>query len=608
MSAPRSGSAAAALDDADLRMLAGEFQSAPDLFDGLTESIALYRRDGTIVTGNLTAKRLIGRSARELVGQHFSVHIAPQEVDRVSALYARLLADEEPISFETQFIHANGSLIDVEAKLLPARSRGRLVGILGIATDVTVQRQVVRAMERAQQQFRSLFELHPDAITMTDREGKYVRVNRVTEALTGYLQDELIGETAEKLFVPESLPNLDRARSRVMQGEPAEFTATTRNKDGTHKHIEVTSIPIVVDGEVDGMFCVSRDVTERLKSQADFAKLATRIHQLYLLAAATGASPEEQIGDALRLGMAQLGFDWAYVAQVQEDFTTIRYSEGAAGRFPVGHAQARDRTLAHEALKHDGPFVVPDVAASEWAQHPAPIANDWGSYVANRIRLGDTTYGVVLFASREPHAVLGDFDRDYVEAIARLAAFAIERALQSEQLRGMAFFDGLTGLPNRVLLQDRLEQLINLARRHKRAFAVHFIDFDNFKPVNDRYGHAVGDKLIVAMSRRLSEGLRESDTLARFGGDEFVIIQPEITDAEAATELAMRLIESVRQPFTINGNKIEITLSVGIAMFPQDGTTVNKLLNSADAALYSIKNSGRNNVALYESSMKPKAH
>ncbi len=606
MRVPPSGSAAAALDDADLLVLAGEFHAAPDLFDGLAEGIALYRCDGSVVTGNRASRRMVGRTAHDLIGRHFSIHVAPSELERVAALHMQLIENEEPVSFETKFIHADGSLIDVAVRLLPARSRGRLVGVLGIAQDLTAQRRSERALEVARERFHSFFDAHPDMVAMIGAGGVCLGVNRATETVLGYAASELAGEPASLFVDPTSASAFDRALDHALGGESAEFSITARSKDGAGRRLDVTSIPIVAGGVSEGMFCVCRDVTARSKSEADFSMLAARIHQLYLLAAATGATPEEQIAAALRLGMTQLGFDWGYVAQAYDDHISIAYSQGDDARFAVGHTQARSRTIADFVMRHDGPFVVPDLSVAEWARHPARLANGWESYVGNQIRVGDQVYGAVIFASRSRHAELGDLDREYVEAIARLAAFAIERALQSDQLRGMAFYDGLTALPNRVLLQDRLEQLISLARRQKRAFAVHFIDFDGFKAVNDTHGHGVGDKLIVAMGARLSDALRESDTLARLGGDEFVILQPEIVDADAAVEFASRLLAEVRRPFSIDGIEISITLSIGIAMFPHDGTTVEELLSSADTALYAVKNSGRDNCAVYEASMKPK--
>ncbi len=606
MNVPPSGSAAAALNDADLLVLAGEFHAAPDLFDGLAEGIALYRLDGSVVTGNRASRRMVGRTAHDLIGRHFSIHVAPDELERVAAMHVRLIESEEPVAFETKFIHADGSLLDVAVRLLPARSRGRLVGVLGIAHDLSAQRRVERALAADRDRFASLFAAHPDMVVMIGRDGRCRAINRAAEAVLGYAADEVAGSSAALFVDPGSAQAVARALGHALAGESAEFAITARTKSGAQRRLAVTSLPMVADGTSEGMFCICRDVTARSTSETDSSMLATRIHQLYLLAAATGATPEEQITAALRLGMTQLGFDWGYVAQAFDDHITVTYAQGDDARFPIGHSQARSRTLTDVALRHDGPFVIPDLSDGAWSAHPARLANGWESYVANQIRVGDAVYGVVMFASRERHAELGDLDREYVEAIARLAAFAIERALQSEQLRGMAFYDGLTGVPNRVLLQDRLEQLINLARRHERAFAVHFIDFDGFKAVNDTHGHNVGDKLIIAMGVRLNERLRESDTLARLGGDEFVVVQSEIVDGGAAVEFAQRLLEAVRAPFFIDGIEIRITLSIGIALFPRDGASVEELLSSADTALYAVKNGGRDGCALYEVSMKPK--
>jgi len=157
-----------------------------------------------------------------------------------------------------------------------------------------------------------------------------------------------------------------------------------------------------------------------------------------------------------------------------------------------------------------------------------------------------------------------------------------------------------------VLLLDRIGQLIAAARRHERSFAIHFVDLDHFKPVNDTYGHAVGDDVLAAIGTRLGQGLRDSDTLARFGGDEFVILQPEVSSAAGALELAKRVAARFAPPFEVAGHAFEMTLSIGISMFPSDGGDAHTLLENADAALYRVKQDGRNGIRLYDAALAVK--
>lgn len=253
-----SGSASAALDDAELLVLAGEFHGAPDLFDGLAEGIALYRCDGTIVHGNRASRRMVGRSARELVGAHFSVHIAPHEVARIARLHAQLIELEEPLSFETQFLHADGSFIDVAARLIPARSRGRLIGVLGIASDLTPARNRERSLQAERERFASFFDAHPDMVLMIAADGTIQMVNRAAETLTGFTATELGGMPAARLFSPDSVHALTRSLERALRGESVEFALIANRKDGSDVHLAATSIPMIASGVTEGMFCLCR--------------------------------------------------------------------------------------------------------------------------------------------------------------------------------------------------------------------------------------------------------------------------------------------------------------------------------------------------------------
>lgn len=161
-----------------------------------------------------------------------------------------------------------------------------------------------------------------------------------------------------------------------------------------------------------------------------------------------------------------------------------------------------------------------------------------------------------------------------------------------------ALLDPLTRLPNRRLLRDRLDQAIAKARRSGRGFAVAFLDLDKFKTVNDRMGHHVGDELLKAAAARMANLLRESDTLARLGGDEFVVLLTEVADGKAAAEVAAKIVDALSQPFTVEGSRLEISASIGLAVYPVHGGDPGALLRAADEAMYRVKAAGRAGVAL----------
>ncbi|WP_229422857.1 putative bifunctional diguanylate cyclase/phosphodiesterase [Telluria aromaticivorans] len=184
----------------------------------------------------------------------------------------------------------------------------------------------------------------------------------------------------------------------------------------------------------------------------------------------------------------------------------------------------------------------------------------------------------------------------------------IQRQKQAEEaLLRMANHDALTGLPNRVLMQDRLGQAIMHAHRAGRQVAVMFIDLDRFKHVNDSLGHDAGDGLIVEIARRLSNSLRESDTVARQGGDEFVVVLPDLAGQEDAARVARKLLDNLFQPTTLCGQEVFPSGSIGIAMYPRDGEDSATLLKCADSAMYGSKGQGGNHYSFYTAEMGAQA-
>ncbi len=164
----------------------------------------------------------------------------------------------------------------------------------------------------------------------------------------------------------------------------------------------------------------------------------------------------------------------------------------------------------------------------------------------------------------------------------------------NEQLRNLALYDSLTGLPNRMLLEDRMAQAVTRGERGGKPFALMFVDLDRFKPVNDTYGHHVGDELLKMVAHRLTCCVRKADTVARAGGDEFVIVLSEIGERKDAAMVGAKIIDELSRPFFIERNELEISCSIGISVYPADGKDVMTLKANADVAMYHAKRNGRN--------------
>jgi diguanylate cyclase (GGDEF)-like protein len=170
---------------------------------------------------------------------------------------------------------------------------------------------------------------------------------------------------------------------------------------------------------------------------------------------------------------------------------------------------------------------------------------------------------------------------------------------REQHLELIATHDALTGVPNRALLRQRAEHAIALSKRSNRLLALLFIDLDEFKEVNDRFGHAAGDAVLRQVAATLCGCLREADTIARLGGDEFVVVLEDIEGAEEVEQVTARMQEALSQPFAIRGQRIRITTSIGVTLYPRDAETLSQLIERSDLAMYRAKALGRDGVQFY---------
>ncbi len=225
----------------------------------------------------------------------------------------------------------------------------------------------------------------------------------------------------------------------------------------------------------------------------------------------------------------------------------------------------------------------------------------WQGEIWNRRKDGEVyAEWLTITALREEDGNIGQF--------AAVFSDITERKSMEEKVRNLAYFDALTGLPNRRLLLDRLAQAMANAHRHGHQLALMFLDLDLFKRINDTLGHAAGDAVLQATAARLFASIREGDTVARLGGDEFVVLLPEIADVWDSAKLAERVIEAVRQPVRYDDRDLYVTTSIGVAIYPDDGADADSLIINADAAMYRAKDIGRNRYQLYSPEMNSRSH
>jgi diguanylate cyclase (GGDEF)-like protein len=240
---------------------------------------------------------------------------------------------------------------------------------------------------------------------------------------------------------------------------------------------------------------------------------------------------------------------------------------------PHGAADAPDLELRLEEIVS----VIQELAALRFgARAPVGHAGD----IVDAVAAGVNALGEELEASFE-------------EVERRVADRTAELAVATRELRHRALHDDLTGLPNRTLFWDRLAHRLSRAERDATAFAVLFLDLDDFKTVNDTLGHSAGDQLLVDVARRIEAGLRAGDTAARVGGDEFVVLLDDVAAGNAALTVALRITEALRAPFELGARRYAVTSSIGVAVGPGDFTTADAVVAAADAAMYDAKRRGR---------------
>lgn len=238
------------------------------------------------------------------------------------------------------------------------------------------------------------------------------------------------------------------------------------------------------------------------------------------------------------------------------------------------------------------------MAAAEFAPDSICLAADSGGSLNNQMLA--VLIGVATVSILGITLAISAFDS---QLAARAAKHAESLQAANEQLRNIALYDSLTGLPNRLLFDDRMEQAMVRSGRSGKPCALMFVDLDRFKPVNDTFGHHVGDELLKAAAGRLVNCVRKEDTVARAGGDEFIVVVSELTKREDAALIGGKILEQLSRPFAVERHELEISCSIGISVFPEDGKTLLELLNNADVAMYHAKKAGRNGYLFFAPGM-----
>jgi diguanylate cyclase (GGDEF)-like protein/PAS domain S-box-containing protein len=423
----------------------------------------------------------------------------------------------------------------------------------GIITDVTERKNMVEELQRNS----LLLDNATDFIALHDLEGNFVYVNEMMSKSLGYTREELLSMNLNQL---DEQGSVDLGKSRVeemFEKGSVTFEETNRRKDGFLIPVEVHDRVIQV-GKRKLILGVVRDITRRKKSEEKLkldADILNNTTDSILVHDLEGdmVYVNDTACDSLGYTREELINLKPYKLSPQED----------AERF-------RDRM--NKLLEKKSTIDEVTFLRKDGAELPVELHG-------RIIELGS---------------------KELVLAVVRDIS---ERKKMEEHIRQLAYHDSLTGLPNRSLLTDHFHLAQAHAIRYKHLLVLMMMDLDKFKDVNDNLGHSAGDRLLKEVSMRLVESVRKTDTVARMGGDEFVLLLQEINSEGDTSNIARKILEVMRKPFELEGHKLNVTTSIGIAFYPCDGDDMDSLVKHADFAMYRVKEQGRNSFLRYTPDM-----
>ncbi|SEM37421.1 PAS domain S-box-containing protein/diguanylate cyclase (GGDEF) domain-containing protein [Pseudomonas sp. ok272] len=421
-----------------------------------------------------------------------------------------------------------------------------------------------------------------DVVCAVDREGRFVFVSAAAEQVFGYTPEEMIGQPMIEMVHPaDRQRTLDAARE-IISGQPnPNFENRYLRKDGQVVHILWSARW----SEVDQLrIAVARDITERKQAES-------RQAALYAISEAAHAA-EDLL--ALFKRVHQLIGEWLPAL----NFSVALYDEHCAQlNFPY-HVDAHERDpersvtgqLCAEVIRTGQPVLVtPDQPFALHGFTGTQNEQDSPCWLGVPLNSQKGTIGALIVKSMPGSERYTERDKDLLQYVCAQVAAAVERKQLHSRLQYMAQHDHLTRLPNRELLRERLTGSLLKARKDGGRLALLYVDLDHFKHVNDTYGHSIGDMLLQTVANRLQGCVRESDTVARIGGDEFVVLLDSVQAAEDAARVAIILRQALSQPMRLESHSLNILPSIGVALYPEHGSEEDQLFKHADEAMYAAK-------------------
>lgn len=517
------------------------------------------------IEANPAACRMLGYTHGEYLRLRLTDIQAEMNEERLTAAVRELEASDGA-TFENRHRCKNGDILDVEinARLLNLHGKRLLVGVW---QDITERKRALEDLATREREFRTLAENSPDNIARYDCQARFLYANPTLERTLGQASADLIGKTPMEI-VPGGL--FDDYQKAVLQvgvtGESTDYEQIVPVGEG---QVQVHAIRLVAemsaDGRPVGVLGVGRDISE-IKQAGESLRIT--------------ASVFDNSQEAILITDAD-----NRIMDVNPAFCRITgyRREEVLGKNPRLLSSGRQDMMFYDEM---------------WQALKQKKA--WRGEVWNRRKSGE------IYAELLSISVICSDDgkvQRYVGVFSDISHFKAHEA----ELSRVAHYDALTGIPNRVLLADRMRHAIAQTSREQNRVAICYLDLDGFKAVNDTMGHEAGDQVLIEVAKRIGNTIRGGDTVARLGGDEFVALLLGLEQDDECMAIIERLLAAIAQPFTVKGQAHVLSASIGVSIYPLDDENPDTLLRHADQAMYVAKQSGKNRFCIYDPTLEQRA-
>lgn len=449
--------------------------------------------------------------------------------------------------------------------------------------------------------FKNIFSNAPVGLGHMNPDGQLIRANPAFCSMVGYDEDELRNMSYETLTHPEDIEKERLLLKEMLDGTRNHFTIKKRyvRKDMSILWAKKTMIRPNRDGTEPGpLVCFVQDITEQIHAERESEKLST-IVEIQRDIALSELDLEKTINEVAEAAMTVTGGNGAAVQLAENGEMIYRGTSGILEEF-LGQSLPIEDSLSGQSYQQDEIIICHDTQTDERINESdfRPDIN-FRSALFVPLSYENTTFGILKVASEVPF-FFEDDDRDTIELLSGLLSSQIYQSLKFQDTLLEARTDELTGLANRRRIMENLSQEIDRAERYDHDLSLILLDLDHFKLINDDHGHVVGDQVLRQVGTLLSEEIRTSDAVGRYGGEEFIIVTPEV-GAEEAAELAERIRSSLSQiefEGTEEDEIFKVTCSAGVASY-HESLSPKTLISRADQAMYYAKEQGRNQVRLF---------